>query len=132
MRKTLLALSLLGTLSLPAQELMEQEFYVNGHLKSTSYAMGAKVWFIAYHENGRVKEMGGYMAGRPDGEWRQFDDHGQLLAHARFNEGHREGTWSFMTTNGQVIGRLQFRNGSLLRGEQFDPMGALIAERDYQ
>ena len=132
MRSALILLFIAATSALSAQDRAQQEFYSNGRLKSTHYTMGAKEWFIAYHENGRVKEMGGYFAGKPDGEWKQFDDRGQMLTQANFLEGRREGTWLFSGSNGNTLGRLQFKNGSLLRGEQFDPSGALVAQREYR
>ncbi len=132
MRKALFILFITATSALSAQDLTDQEFYSNGRLKSTHYTMGAKEWFIAYHENGRVQEMGGYFSGKPDGEWNPFDEPGPWRTLARGGEGRREGTWLFTGRNGTTMGRLQFKNGALLRGEQFDPGGALVAQREYR
>ena len=114
-----------------AQELLQQDFYSNGHLKSTRFSDGANERFITYYESGRVKEMGAFREGRRDGVWKQLDENGALLAQATFAQGHRQGVWEFRDNSNQLMGRLQYSNGQLARGEQYDPRGELLAQRQY-
>lgn len=114
-----------------SQELVQQERWPDGSLRSTRYSEGDRTHFITYHENGQVKEIGCFNKGRRDGIWKQFSDTGALVAQAGFNNGERQGSWEFRTEAGGPLGRLMYSNGSLLLGEAFDEQGALRAQRSY-
>lgn len=133
MRCILLATMLLALASASAQkpQLLGQERWPDGTLKATRYKEGDCIYFITYHENGKVKEMGCFRNGRRDGAWRQFSDTGVLLAHAAFRNGQRQGVWEFRGHGDTVIGRLVCIDGMIRRGEQFDEGGALVAVRSY-
>ncbi|MBK8228193.1 MAG: hypothetical protein IPK70_13600 [Flavobacteriales bacterium] len=120
-----------GSLSAQRAELLVQERYPDGTLRATRYREGDRVRFITYHENGRVKEMGGFRDGRRDGEWKQFSDTGAVLAHASFRNGLRQGVWEFRSHRNSVVCRLVYSEGVIQRGEQYDERGELVAMRDY-
>lgn len=114
-----------------AQELIGQDFYANGKLRSTHFSDGSVERFITYFESGRVKEMGQFVEGRRDGTWKCFSENGALIAQAGFVHGVRQGTWEFRDQHNAVTGRLRYNEGRLAKGEQYDPKGELIAQRDY-
>lgn len=126
-----IALSVAGISAAQPLRLLGQERWPDGTLKSTRYQEGDRIHFITYHENGRVKEMGCFRKGRRDGLWRQYSDTGALLAQAGFRDGQRQGVWEFMGHNSTLRGRVVYADGLLLRGEQYDEQGALVAMRTY-
>ncbi|MFN3875789.1 MAG: toxin-antitoxin system YwqK family antitoxin [Flavobacteriales bacterium] len=133
MRQFMLTLSFAMAASCAAQSpvLLGQERWPDGTLKATRYQEGDRIHFITYHENGRVKEIGCFRRGRRDGLWRQFSDSGVLLAQAGFRNGQRQGVWEFRGQNSGLLGRIIYSEGMLLRGEQYDERGALVAMRAY-
>ncbi|MBX2980805.1 MAG: hypothetical protein KF905_16080 [Flavobacteriales bacterium] len=131
MRTLILAFALMLAAASQAQVLLGQEQWPDGTLKYTAYRAGDHVHFIAYHENGKVKELGSYRNGRLDGLWKQYSDTGALLTRATFRNGERQGVWEFRTEGNQPMGRLRFSNGVLTHGEQFNEVGELVAQREY-
>lgn len=130
-RTLLLTVVLLVSSGMQAQVLLGQEHWPDGTLKYTAYRTGDHVHFIAYHENGKVKEMGSYRHGKLDGLWKQYTDTGALLTRATFRNGKRQGVWEFRTACNKPLGRLRYENGVLTKGEQFNEEGELVAHRDY-
>jgi len=131
MRLLLVILSLLSLGTVSAQELLAQEHWPDGTLKATRYSEGARIHFITYHENGKVKEMGTFLQGKRDGEWKQYTESGALVARAAFNKGVRQGVWEFRNGADRPLGLLVYSNGALVRGETYDEGGGLLAQRDY-
>lgn len=132
MRTLLLSIVLLLTAYGQAQELLNQDFWPNGAIRSTRYAEGGRIHFITYHENGFVKDMGSFDNGKRDGSWKQYSDTGALTASAHFENGRRQGIWEFRTSSDKPMGRLTFQNGVLLKGHQYNDTGDLVAQRDYR
>ena len=131
MRTLLLSIVLVLASAGQAQELLSQERWPDGTLRSTRYSEGGRIHFITYHENGRVKEVGCFHNGRRDGAWKQYSDTGALLAAAKFRDGKSQGVWEFRTSEDKPLGRLTYVDGELTRGEQFNAFGELVAQRDY-
>lgn len=133
MRQLAFIIALLVTSTSMAQqaELLGQERWPDGTLRATRYQEGDRIHFITYHENGRVKEMGCFHRGRRDGAWKQYSDTGVLLTQANFHRGQRQGQWEFRDEADQVKGRLAYASDVLLRGEQYDAQGLLLAQRTY-
>lgn len=127
-----IALLFASSVSMAQQpELLGQERWPDGTLRATRYQEGSRVHFITYHENGRVKEMGCFLRGRRDGVWKQYSESGVLLAQAGFRNGQRQGLWEFRDEGDQLKGRLAYAGDVLMRGEQFDAQGLLLAQRSY-
>ena len=131
MRILLVILSLLSLGTVSAQELLAQEHWPDGTLKATRYSEGDRIHFITYHENGKVKEMGSFLQGKRDGEWKQYTESGALVARAAFNKGVRQGVWEFHKGTSGVFGRLTFNDGVLVFAEQSAEQGDIIAQRTY-
>jgi antitoxin component YwqK of YwqJK toxin-antitoxin module len=132
MRTLILSLALLLASAMQAQVLLGQEHWPDGTLKYTAYRAGERVHFISYHENGRMKEQGGYRNGKLDGLWKQYTDTGALLTRATFRNGIRQGVWEFRTEADKPLGQLRYSNGVLTHGEQYNEQGDLVAQRDYR
>lgn len=113
------------------QNLIEQEHWPDGTLRSTRYSDGSRIHFITYHENGQVKEVGCFRNGRRDGVWKQYSDTGALLARAGFRNGERQGVWEFNDVADAPRGKLSYDSGKLIRSEAYDHEGVLIAHRTY-
>jgi antitoxin component YwqK of YwqJK toxin-antitoxin module len=113
------------------QTLLGQEHWPDGTLKATRYSEGERIHFITYHENGQVKEVGGFLHGRRDGVWKQYSDTGVLLARAGFNKGERQGTWEFRHAEDTPMGRLTYVSGRLTQSQQYGSAGELVAHRAY-
>jgi len=128
---TLFAFALLSAIGAQSQELIYQERWPDGSLRSTRYSEGPRIHFITYHENGQVKEMGCFNNGRRDGVWKQYSDTGALLAQAGFRSGQRQGVWEFRNAEDRTVGRLTYASGDLAKGETYNDLGELTAHRAY-
>ena len=84
------------------------------------------VHVIRYHENGKVKEKGCYLAGKAHGRWVQYAEQGHRTCRARFDHGSRTGNWRMRTLEGNTL-RLTYFENKLVRGEEFGPEGDLTA-----
>lgn len=113
------------------QTLLGQEHWPDGTLKATRYSEGDRIHFITYHENGQVKEVGGFLHGRRDGVWKQYSDTGVMMARASFRNGERQGTWEFRSDADSPMGRLTYTAGRLIRGEAYSNDGILAVHREY-
>lgn len=131
MRTLLLASVLFFSLGSQAQELLRQERFDNGRLKSSLYKEGGIVRFITYYESGRVKEQGAFRSGKREGTWKQFDEAGVLLSLAEFDQGVRSGTWEIRAAEGGASGRLYFQDGLLAAAEEVGENGEVLAQRIY-
>ena len=120
---TLLALPSL----LAAQDGMKREYYPDGRVSKVYWLTDDVVRVVSYHENGKVKEKGGYINGRPHGRWVQFDAEGHRTCRAKFDRGQRTGNWVLRTMDG-ASHRLSYRNNKLLHGKEYDGQGVLVAE----
>ncbi|MBP6313410.1 MAG: hypothetical protein WAR83_01330 [Flavobacteriales bacterium] len=132
MRVFLISVLLLLVSGLQAQEILSQERYPDGTLRSTRYSEGGRIHFITYFENGQVMEIGCFEHGKRDGTWKQYSATGALTTSAYFDKGRSQGTWEFRTEDDKPIGRLSFMNGALTQGQQFNDAGDLVAQRDYR
>ncbi len=131
MRTSLVAILLLLSISLLAQEKPLQERYQNGRLKCTRFNMEGTDVFMTYYESGRLKERGTFRNGRREGIWEQYAENGALLARASFRDGHRNGTWEFRDARNELKGRLTYTDGQLAHAEQFGDARSLVASREY-
>ncbi|GAA0871549.1 hypothetical protein GCM10009117_06950 [Gangjinia marincola] len=55
-----------------------------------------------FYENGTVKQEGTYKNGKLHGEWVSYDQHGDKLAMAEYDQGVKTGKWFFWTEDGLV------------------------------
>ncbi len=112
-----------------AQEGVRNEYFPDGRVSEvwTAFEDGY-LSFVAYHENGRIKERGGYIDGLRHGQWSQYDEQGQRVCRVRFDHGAREGTWKLRGLDGTVR-TLEYRKNLLVRAEERDLSGEVISQR---
>jgi antitoxin component YwqK of YwqJK toxin-antitoxin module len=130
MKSILMVVALLSSFMAVAQENIVREFYADGSLKSVQYVSGERIRTVKYHENGTLSEKGWFANGQPDGTWVQYDPNGELVARVQYDEGKRNGKWMIRSVSDNTMMRLQYRNGKLVKGEQLNSTGEVIALRD--
>ncbi|MCB0794639.1 MAG: hypothetical protein KDB88_07865, partial [Flavobacteriales bacterium] len=122
--------SLLGA-DVLGQTSVERTYFENGMLRSTQYVAAGALHFIHYYENGKVREMGSYRNGSPDGPWRQFDASGALTARVRFQKGRPVGESDLYLADRNLSGKLYYQEGALRKAEMRNALGELVATKDY-
>ncbi|AOZ98875.1 MULTISPECIES: toxin-antitoxin system YwqK family antitoxin [Flavobacterium] len=58
-------------------------------------AVGNKVKATYFHENGKVQQTGFFKNGKLEGKWTSYDQDGNKLAIAEYNNGEKVGKWFF-------------------------------------
>ena len=130
MKALLLAATLLVSTVLSAQEVVQRSFHSNGEVSEVRFPSGDRILFVRYHDNGKVYERGAFSNGKPDGVWKRYDTHGDLVAKVRFENGLREGRCLYTSLDGQARYHLSYEDGRLVRGEQYDASGEMVAEKE--
>lgn len=130
MKHLLLTLALGAASSLFGQA--RHSYYESGALKKAFWAGEGRVEMASYHENGRLAERGSFVAGKPDGLWKQYDAEGRLLSRVRFVRGERQGRCLVTNHDGSARFRLRYENNRLVHGVELDTNGEVVAVRDGQ
>lgn len=103
-----IALMLAGGL-IYAQEIRTETFD-NGQIKKQYTIFGNYVEMVAYHANGQVRETGSYLNDKPHGEYRQYDQEGELLSAGEYVRGDREGIWLYRAGGGDMLYQVQYED----------------------
>jgi antitoxin component YwqK of YwqJK toxin-antitoxin module len=127
MRTIILSLMLVATATLSAQTTREQ--YANGQVKEERWVEDGRLEFVKYHENGRVAERGAFLAGKPDGIWKQYTAEGRLVTRVRFVHGLRDGKCLLTNVDGSQQFHLRYAMGKLDHGAIRNATGVVVAER---
>ena len=53
-----------------------------------------------FHDNGVVAQTGFYLDGKPEGEWKMFDNKGNKIAMGQYVSGKKTGKWFFWEGEG--------------------------------
>ena len=61
---------------------------------------GDMVKAIYFHDNGVVAQVGYYLDGKPDGEWKMYDKNGKKIAMGQYDSGKKTGKWFFWEGEG--------------------------------
>lgn len=62
--------------------------------------VGDQVKATFYHENGEVAQIGYFLNGKLNGEWKMFDQTGKKIAMGQYDQGHKTGKWFFWEEDG--------------------------------
>lgn len=76
--------------------------------------------YIAYHENGQIKEQGVFINGMKDGMWEEFVS-GGLVSRGTYYHGKKAGEWRTYDANGKPF---QFK--------QYNHQGKLLSQYDFK
>lgn len=67
-----------------------------------------------YHDNGYISQEGSYnLEGNPDGIWTSFDDNGNKVSVATYDNGIKTGTWLFY--NGDVLKEVKYADNKITK-----------------
>ncbi len=130
MRTMICCVALVAAMGVKAQTNVERSFHANGELKEVRMSIADKVTFTRYHDNGKVYELGAFVNNQRDGVWKRYDAQGQLVAKVRFKNGVRDGKCLYAGLPDGTRFEVEYASGRLVHGEQFDPQGNMLAERD--
>ena len=61
---------------------------------------GDMVKAIYFHDNGVVAQTGFYEDGKPEGEWKMYNNEGKKIAMGQFTSGKKTGKWFFWEGEG--------------------------------
>ncbi|MCE2613800.1 nicotinic acid mononucleotide adenyltransferase [Flavobacteriaceae bacterium D16] len=61
---------------------------------------GDMVKAIYFHDNGVVAQTGFYEDGKPEGEWKMYNNEGKKIALGQFTSGKKTGKWFFWEGEG--------------------------------
>ena len=75
---------------------------------------------ITYQENGRIKDIGKYIDGYKEGEWKEYSiRNNNILNIGKYVNGNKEGEWKTYNKNGALIKEGKYLNG-MRKGEWKD------------
>ncbi|KAB2817101.1 MAG: hypothetical protein EP346_07470 [Bacteroidetes bacterium] len=101
-----IAMMLAGGL-LFAQE-VRTETYENGQTKTQYTVYGNYIEMIAFYQDGQVKETGSYLANKPHGEYRQYNEAGDLISAGEYVNGEKEGIWLYRAGGGDMLYQIEY------------------------
>lgn len=123
-----IALALLP-LGLFAQDLIKQEYYDNGNLKSQIYTQGSSMLVMEYYENGTLKERGTFTEDKKNIKYLSWYSDGSKCLEVSFSDNVPDGKWKMWNEEGLIIGEASYQNGKLIHGAIFNDMGETMASR---
>lgn len=91
-----------------------ETFYNDGSVKAQYNFVDGKEHgaTVIYHTNGTTKEIGTYKYGTKVGEWKSWDEKGNVTGIVSFNQkGERNGTWVIWDENGTKRAQMEYTNG---------------------
>jgi antitoxin component YwqK of YwqJK toxin-antitoxin module len=112
-----------------AQDLIEQDFYENGKLKTSAFREGNQFFLISFYENGKLKEKAIYTDNQKNGKFQSWFENGQPHIMIEYVQNVPSGKWMVWNEAGIVIGVADYRQGDLVSGSMWDDYGNLIAQR---
>ncbi len=130
MRTMICCVVLVAAMGVKAQTNVQHTYHPNGTVQEVRIAEADKVTFVRYYDNGKVYERGAFVNSQREGIWKRYDAQGQVVAKVRFKNGVRDGKCLYVGLSDGYRFKLEYANGRLVRGEQFDPQGNLLAERE--
>ncbi len=132
MRNLMCLAALISAIGLHAQTSIQRSFHANGRLQEVRVTEDAWTTFVSYHESGRVFERGGFRGNERHGVWKRYDAHGKLVARVRFRNGLRHGRciYAALVDGSRYV--VEYSGGRLVHGQQYDPEGNTLAERDLR
>lgn len=81
-------------------------------------------WF---HANGSVREVGYFLNGQKHGTWISYDESGNKVMEANYNNGVKDGNFSAWFSNGSIHYHIVYSDGKRVLATEWDSQGQLIA-----
>ncbi len=74
--------------------------YAQEEIKPIFEQEGDMVKATYFHDNGVVAQTGYFLDGKPDGEWKMYDNTGKKIAMGQYDSGKKTGKWFFWEGDG--------------------------------
>lgn len=71
------------------------------------------------NDNNTVSETGYLLNGKSDGKWMKFDEKGNVVTVAFYNQGKKEGTWMVWHDNGATLYELEYVDNKLVSADKW-------------
>lgn len=113
MRYLLLALALVFSVTLSAQE-NKPTFVQEGDMVKATY----------YHDNGNIAQVGYYLNDKLHDQWVMFDEEGKRIAMGRYHMGKRTGKWFFWHQND--LKEVDFEDNKVVNVVKHDNAEAIV------
>lgn len=110
MKAIITTFALILTISLSAQNTPDETYYENGNVASTTYEENGSTMLTIYHEAGGVKETGQVINGERSGKWERFDEQGNLIIRAYYNNDEKVGNWTYWNADGTLKYSVNYEN----------------------
>jgi hypothetical protein len=123
---------LLATLGLQAQTTIQRSYHANGAVQEVRVTEDDKVTFVRYYDTGKVYERGAFVNNVREGVWKRYDADGDLVARVRFKNGARHGKCMYAGLPDGSRYKVEYAHGRMVHGEQYDPQGNMLAEREMR
>ena len=115
------------SIALQAQELLKQEYHKNGQLKSTITRYDKEIQVVNYYDNGRMKERFYFIDFKRHGVFEAWHSDGSKHMTIAYENNKPSGQWQVWNNSGQLIAEALFENGNLKSGHMWDKEGNPIA-----
>lgn len=132
MKTMICILALIAAAGVKAQTTIQRSFHSNGTVQEVRVTEEDKVTFVRYYETGKVYERGAFLKNQRDGVWKRFGANGELVAKVHFKNGLRDGKCMYAGLPDGSRFKVEYADGRMIHGEQFDPQGNVLAERDMR
>ncbi|MBT8223368.1 MAG: nicotinic acid mononucleotide adenyltransferase [Eudoraea sp.] len=88
---------------------------------------GDKVKATYFHENGVVAQIGYYLDGKPDGEWKMYDTTGKKIAMGQYDSGKKTGKWFFW--EGEVLREVDYLENKVANVINWTDAGSVVLNK---
>ncbi|MCK0155763.1 nicotinic acid mononucleotide adenyltransferase [Cellulophaga sp. F20128] len=83
-----------------------------------------KVKATYFHENGEIAQVGHFLNGKLDGEWKMYNDEGKKIAQGNYALGQKTGTWFFWKN--AILQEVDFENSKIANVTKWNTEGTLV------
>ena len=107
MKTIIIALALIFSVAMTAQEVQPKFEKEDNALKATYF-----------HDNGNIAQIGFFRDGKLHGEWKMFDEKGKKIAMGEYLNGKKVGKWFFW--EGEVLKEVDYTNNKIANVTTWD------------
>ncbi|MEQ8325021.1 MAG: hypothetical protein RIC15_06030 [Vicingaceae bacterium] len=109
------------------QDILAEEYHANGKLKSTIKQFNNEIEVISYHENGNLKQKYYFVDFKRHGKFEVYHANGTKHMAVEYIKNIPNGNWDVWNESGQILASASFENGKLKSGHMWDDEGNPIA-----
>ena len=129
MRAILFLMFGLISVSVQAQNRELTTFFDNGNVKSRYEYINSQTYsFSNFFISGKIMETGSFFNGKQDGAWATYNEAGIKTAEAFFKLGQKTGEWRIFDEVGNLRYKITHDSNRIVHASNFDSDGHAIAE----